>query len=294
MASARRIAIRLLGVLLLLALGLAAAAWFSPPVAEKLFELSGQRNRPVPPFRIADDFYYVGSSDGAAYLLVSDRGHILIDGGYEGTAPQILRNIRALGFDPRQIRILLNTHGHFDHAAGLATMLRETGATLYASPREKLLLEAGGRGDFHYGDHLSYEPVKVGHVLADRETVRLGSIALTAHFTPGHTKGCTSWEIPLTIEGKPESGLLICSLSLVGSPLRSDPAYPDIAVDFEASFGRLKGLPCDIFLLPHAKAFGLSEKRAALANGDARAFVDPAGCASFIREKEAIFRKELD
>lgn len=294
MARARRIAISLFGVLFLLVLGIAAAAWFSPPVAKKLFEISGQRNRLVQPFRIADDFYYVGSSDGAAYLLAGDRGHVLIDGGYEGTAPQILRNIRALGFDPREVRILLNTHGHFDHAAGLSALLRATGATLYASPREKILLETGGRGDFHYGDHLSYEPVNVGHVLTDRETVRLGSIALTAHFTPGHTKGCTSWEIPLTIEGKPEHGLLICSLSLVGSPLRGDPDYPNIAADFEGSFARLKSLPCEIFLLPHAKALGLAEKQALLARGNRRAFVDPTGCASFIREKEAAFRKELD
>jgi len=129
MTKSRCIPIRLVAVLLLVALGRAMAAWFSPPVAEKLFEISGQRNRPVSPFRIADDFYYVGSSDGAAYLLSGDRGHVLIDGGYEGTAPQILRNIRALGFDPREIRVLLNTHGHFDHAAELAKLLHETGAS---------------------------------------------------------------------------------------------------------------------------------------------------------------------
>lgn len=137
MGKIRHLAIRLLVILLLLVLGLAAAAWFSPPVAEKLFELSGQRNRQVPPLKIADALYYVGSSDGAAYLLAGDSGHILIDGGYEGTASQILRNVRALGFDPRRIRIILNTHAHFDHAAGLAILLRETGFVLYASRARK-------------------------------------------------------------------------------------------------------------------------------------------------------------
>lgn len=272
---------------------LAATAWFSPPVAEKLFELSGNRNKPVPPVRIADNLYYVGASDAAAFLLTGDEGLVLIDGGYESTAPQILRNIRALGFDPSDIRIILNTHGHFDHAAGIAALKRATAAKLYASPREVPLIEAGGAGDFHYGDHLTYVPVKVDHVLTDRETVRLGTIALTSHFTPGHTKGCTSWEIPLTIDGKPTPGLLICSLSLVGSPLRGDPHYPQIATDFKASFARLKSLPCDIFLMPHAKSFALDAKRATLARGDKRAFVDPKGCAAFIEEKERLFLDEL-
>ncbi|MBA3942815.1 MAG: hypothetical protein C0520_16560 [Sphingopyxis sp.] len=135
---------------------LAAAAWFSPPVAEKLFELSGRRNEPVRPVRIADNLYYVGASDAAAFLLTGDRGHVLIDGGYEGTAPQILRNIRGLGFDPRDIHIILNSHGHFDHAAGIAALKRATGARLYASAAEKGLIEAGGRGDYRYGDHLAY------------------------------------------------------------------------------------------------------------------------------------------
>lgn len=276
--------------LVLAGVSLAAAAWLSPPVAEKLFELSGRRNEPVRPMRIADNLYYVGASDAAAFLLTGDKGHVLIDGGYENTVPQILRNIRKLGFNPRDIRIILNSHGHFDHAAGIAALKRATGARLYASAAEKRLIEAGGRGDYRYGDHLAYPPAKVDHVLADRETVRLGTIALTAHLTPGHTKGCTSWEIPLSIAGKPEAGLLICSLSLTGSPLSGDPAYPDIAADYESSFARLKSLPCDIFLMPHAKSFGLAAKSAALTKGDRRAFVDPKGCAAFIAAKEKAFR----
>lgn len=292
MAKALRGLAWTIGVLALASLLIGAAAWFSPPVAEKLFELSGRRNEPAPPTRIADNLYYVGASDAAAFLLTGDKGHVLIDGGYEGTAPQILRNIRALGFEPRDVAIILNTHGHFDHAAGIAALKRATGAKLYASPRERTLIEAGGGGDFHYGDHLTYAPATVDHALADHETVQLGNISLTAHFTPGHTKGCTSWAIPTTIDGKPAPALLICSLSLVGSPLTGDPNYPNIADDFTTSFARLKSLPCDIFLMPHAKSFGMAAKREALAKGDRRAFVDPKGCAAFIEDKERTFLDE--
>lgn len=293
MRKAMRALLWMVAALLLSGISLAAAAWFSPPIAEKLFEWSGRRNEPVPPLRIADNLYYVGASDAASFLLTGDKGHVLIDGGYESTTPQILRSIRALGFDPRDVRIILNTHGHFDHAAGIAALKGATGARLYASAAEKILIEAGGRGDYRYGDHLAYPLATVDHVLVDRETIRLGSITLTAHVTPGHTKGCTSWKIPLTVAGQREPGLLICSLSLTGSPLSGDPAYPNIAADYESSFRRLKGLPCRIFLMPHARTFGLAAKSVALAKGDQRAFVDPNGCATFIADQEKAFREKL-
>lgn len=268
-------------------------AWFSPPFAEKIFEISGQRNQPIDPVEIADNFYYVGSSDAASFLIVSKDGNILIDGGYEDTAPQILENIRTLGLRPKDIRLIVNSHGHFDHAAGIAQLKRVTGAKLYASPKEALLLEAGGNDDFYYGDHLTYEPLKVDHTLTDREIIRAGNISMTAHFTPGHTKGCTSWEISLTIDGKPISALLICSLSLVGSPKTVNPRYPELVLDFQNSFERLKSLPCEIFLLPHAKAFEFGEKQKNRLAGNKQAFVDPTGCAKFINDKEIAFLEKL-
>jgi len=272
---------------------LAAAAWFSPPFMARAIQVVGFTNWPVEPVRIADGLYYVGARDIAAYLVTGREGHVLIDGGMEGTPGQIVANVRSLGFDPRDIRLILNTHGHFDHAAGLAELKRLTGARLLASPAEARLIESGGRGDYFFGDALTYPPAEVDALLADRRPVRLGDIELTPHFTPGHTEGCTSWAFPVTIAGERHDALLNCSVSLLGDAIAGDPDYPTIRRDYAATFRRLRSLPCDVFLMPHALQFGLRAKRAALEAGDPRAFVDPAGCRKFLADAEEGLRRRL-
>lgn len=270
-------------------LAFAAIVWFHAPLATWLYVSTLGLSREVPPVRIADNIYYVGASDLASFLVTGDQGHVLIDSGSVETAPQILSNIRTLGFDPKNVKVILNSHGHFDHAAGMAELKAATGARLYASPEEAKLIQAGGRGDFVFGDHLAYEPAQVDHVLKDREVVQLGNIAITAHFTPGHTKGCTSWTMSVTVAGEPHNMLLICSVTQQGA-LKHNTAYPRIADDFRESFARLEGLPCDVFLGPHASMFRLAEKRT---SGRADAFVDPAGCAAFLKRQKQAFEAAL-
>jgi len=266
-------------------LGVAALAWFYPPFAEALYIDLLSLNRSVPPARIADNVYYVGASDLGSLLITGLQGHVLIDSGAAQTEPKVLASIRAAGFDPMDVKIILNSHGHFDHAAGIAALKAATRAKLYASPKERTLIEAGGRGDFQFGDHLAYEPATVDHVLEDGEVVALGEIALTAHFTPGHTKGCTSWTMRVTVEGVPRELLLICSVSLPWRVLDNE-AYPGVVGDFRATFARLRELPCEVFLAPHASMFGLAAKRR---SGKPDAFVDPEGCRDFIRQREQRF-----
>jgi metallo-beta-lactamase class B len=236
-------------------------------------------DRPADPVRIADNLYYVGASDAAAFLIVGDKGHVLIDGGTENMPALIVRNVRRLGFEPRDIRVVLSTHGHFDHAGGIAELKRITGARLYASPREATLIRAGGRGDFLFGDWFPYPEAAVDHVLADRETVRLGRTRLTALVTPGHTRGCTSWSIPVTVRARPRHALLQCSVNLLFGGIRQ---YPGMKRDFRATFARLRSMPCDILLGPHASHFRLSEKRAGRVP-----WVDPRECREFLESKEA-------
>lgn len=269
------------------------AAWFHPPFGIRALVVIGQQDRAVAPVQIADSLYYVGTRDAASFLIVSESGHILIDGGYPGSPTKILASIRQLGFDPRDIKILLNTHGHFDHAGGLAELKRQTGATLLASPLEAELLEQGGRNDPWFADHLSYEPVTVDHRLQHGETIRLGEAVLTAHFTPGHTKGCTSWTITAKVAKVDRQVLLFCSLSQLGIPMKGHAAYPNIADDFRTSLKLLKALPCDVFLTPHALQWGLRAKRAKREAGDASAFVDPEGCRAYLGESEARFTEAL-
>lgn len=251
-------------------------------------------NDPVAPFAIGEGLWYVGASDIAAYLLKTADGYILVDGGYASTAPQILANLKALGVRPRQVKILLSTHAHLDHAGGLAELKQATGATLYASAADAVLMRNGGKGDFFLGDRAAYPPVTPDRILTDGQTVRLGGVALTAHLTPGHTKGCTSWTFPVTVAGKVRQALILCSNSVLpGYRLVDNPAYPTIAADYEASYRFWRSAPCEVFLASHGQFFGLTAKRQALLAGKADAFVDPQGCKSYFQQGYAGFEKEL-
>lgn len=251
-------------------------------------------NDPVAPFRIGEGLYYVGASDITSFLLKTRDGLILIDGGYESTAPRILANIRALGFDPRQVKILLSTHAHLDHAGGLAQLKRETGATLYASKLDGELMARGGKGDFGLGDAYGYPPVKPDRILADGQRVSLGGWSLTAHLTPGHTRGCTTWTFPVTVAGKARQAMVLCSNSVLPMyRLAGAQSYPGIAADYEKSYAVWRSLPCDVFLASHGMFFNLKAKRAALEAGKADAFVDPAGCRTFFDKAYAGFEAEL-
>ena len=209
----------------------------------------------VQPFRIADRLYYVGSRELAAYLIDSGDGLILLDGGVPENAPLVLASIRSLGFDPKRVRLLLNSQAHFDHAGALAAIKAATGARLLASAPDAALLERGGRGDFAWGDDLPYPQVKVDRVVRNGEEVKLGRTVLTARITPGHTKGCTTWQMPIIDGGRRYEALFLCGTTAPGYRLTDNREYPDIVADFRRSFATWKSLPCDLFLGAHASYF---------------------------------------
>jgi metallo-beta-lactamase class B len=249
---------------------------------------------PVAPFRIIDRLYYVGSRELTAFLVDSGSGLILLDAGMPEFAPQVLANIRALGFDPRKVRILLNSQAHFDHAGGLAAIKTATGAKMLASAADAPLLERGGKGDFAWGDDQAYAPVKVDRILRDGERVRLGKVTMTAHLTPGHTKGCTSWTTPITERGQTYVAQFNCSAGIPGYKLLGTPAYPEMAADYARTFAKLRRLPCDIFLGSHGSFFDLDSKRAKLAARPAvNPFIDPAGCRRYISMNEQRYKDQL-
>lgn len=253
-------------------------------------------NDPYPPFRIGEGLYYVGSTDYAAYLIVTPAGLVVLDGGDAETGKQIVANIRTLGFDPGKVKVLLNSHQHFDHAAGLAEIRRAApGAKLYASAADGPVIAAGGRGDpFLKGDRFYYEPVKPDVTLKDGQKVSLGGWTLTAHITGGHTAGCTTWTFPVTIAGKARQAMVHCSATVLpGYRIGKVETYPGITAAFEKSFATWKRLPCEVFLASHGRFIGLDAKRKAMDAGKADAFVDPEGCRAFIDRAEAAFRAEL-
>lgn len=249
-------------------------------------------NQPVEPVRIAANLHYVGASDIASYLITTPEGHILIDGGFVETAPQIAANVEKLGHRLADVKILLNSHAHFDHAGGLAELKRRSGAQLFASAPDAELLERGGKGDFRFGDEGAFPPVAVDRRLADGEKVTLGGVELTARLTPGHTRGCTTW----TWNAGGLQAVVVCSASILDYRFVGQESYPGIAADFERTFATLQALPCDLFLASHGRFFDLDGKRtlALRGMGMRNPFVDPAGYKAWAAEAESAFRAAVE
>jgi metallo-beta-lactamase class B len=253
-------------------------------------------NQPVEPYRIAGNLYYVGASDVTSFLITTPQGHILLDGGFAETAPQIEANLQKLGFKLADVKILLNSHAHYDHAGGLAELKRKTGARLYANAADADLLARGGRGNFAFGDRLRFPPVQVDHPVHDGETVSLGGTTLTAHWTPGHTRGCTSWSLVVEEGGKRYDVVFLGSTTInPGVHLAGKPSYPGIADDYAKTFAVLKALPCDIFLAAHASFYNGLEKAKRRQAGEAvNPFVDPSGYRDFLARTEKAYRDHLE
>ena len=252
-------------------------------------------NQPVPPFRILGNLYYVGASEVTSFLITTPEGHLLLDGGFAETAPQIERNIAQLGFQLRDVKFLLNSHAHFDHAGGLAELKKWTNATVAVTWPDAELLHRGGHGDFRFGDKLTFPPLKIDRIISDGDSIELGGQKMTAHLTPGHTKGNTTWTTQITADGKRYNVVFAGSMTSLDYILAGREAYPGIAADFEKSFATLKRLPCDVFLSCHGSFFAFKEKRERLLRGEKpNPFIDPEGYQIFIAEYQKEFREKLE
>ncbi len=252
--------------------------------------------QPFPPFRIAGNLYYVGSTDLASYLIVTPKGLILINSNLTSSPPLIRKSVEALGFHFSDIKILLISHAHSDHCAGSAEIIKQTGAKYFVMNGEVPVVESGGKRDFAYGARkdMQYPAAHVDRVLHDGDTVQLGGMVLTAHLTAGHTRGTTTWTMD-----ESEGGRLL-HVVIVGSPnvnpgykLVRNTVYPRIAADYAHEFSVLKALPCDIFLGAHGGYFDLTEKYPRWKAGDKDAFIDPAGYKAYIADREQAFEAEL-
>jgi metallo-beta-lactamase class B len=248
------------------------------------------------PFRIAGNFYYVGANDVASFLVTGPDGHVLIDGGYPGTPPLIMASIRKLGFDIRDVKIILNSEPHYDHAGGLAELQRASGAQLWASAASADAIEAGGDDPANmlpvraltWSGIIRYPPARVDHRFSDGDTIRVGPIALTAHITSGHTRGCTSWSFPVRDGERTLNVVSACSLVVLGGS-----RYPEQADDLERTFRVLRSLPADIWVSSHARLWGRYRKFVArdTAKNPADPFIDPEGYRAYVDTGEARFRR---
>lgn len=264
------------------------------------FYLSAQRteeerswNQPVEPFKIIDNIYYVGASDVTSYLVTTPKGHILIDSGFPETVPQITANIAKLGFKLTDVKIILNSHAHYDHVGGIAELKRLTGAKFYTSEKDLPLFKAGGLGDANYGDRFPFEAVTPDSTFRDGRKIKLSGTTLKANITSGHTPGCTTWTTT-ALENKTKYNVIfVCSTSAPGYKLIDNPKYPNIISDYNATFERLKKLPVDIFLASHGSAYDMEAKIAKMKTGGPNPFIDPEGYLAYLKQSEENFRKSL-
>ncbi len=251
-------------------------------------------NRQVEPFKIIGNVYYVGASDVTSYLITTPKGHILIDGGFEETVPQIKQNIAKLGFKLEDVKILLINHAHYDHCGGLALLKEMTGARLFASPPDAPVLEDGGKSDFRFGGEALFTPVKVDKILKDKEIIELGETALTTLFTFGHTKGATSWKMKVSENNRKYQVVFASSLTTLDYQLADNPKYPNIAADFANSFQTLRKIRADVLLSSHGGFFNLTEKSAKARSGvKANPFISATEYKNFIGRMEKAFQDKL-
>jgi len=251
---------------------------------------------PAEPFRIAGNFYYVGASDVAAFLITGSEGHVVLDGGYPTTARLIIASIAKLGFDIKDVKVLVNSEPHPDHGGGLTVLQQASGAQLWASDASAGSLATGGddpdgilplRALIWIGV-LGYPRPRVDHRFKDGDTIRVGPIALTAHITGGHTRGCTSWSFPVRDGDRTLNVVSACDLGVLATS-----RYPEQGADRERSIRVLRDLPVDIWVTCHARWWGRYRKfvASATATNPVEPFIDPDGYRAYLDAAEAELRQ---
>ena len=272
--------------LLLIACSSAGAAAALLPQG-KGYESPDYWRQPVTPVRVADHTWQIGTAGITALLVRTTDGALLIDGGLPQASDMLLANLRALGIAPRDLKVILASHAHGDHAGALAAVKRATGAEVFNDAETAVLMASGGSSDIQFGDDFLYPPVQTDRILHDGEVVALGDRRLTAHFIPGHTPGSLAWTWDDTRDGRIVHIAYVDSLAAPGYTLIDNPRYPHIIDDYHRSFAIVRALPCDVLLTPHADASGWDFANAA------NPHPEPMTCQAYADSAEARLLKQL-
>lgn len=243
---------------------------------------------PIEPLQISDHVWQIGTANITALLVKTSEGAVLIDGGMPQVASLLLANMKKLGVAPGDLRYILHSHAHADHAGPLAAVKRATGAQLISNAESAVLLARGGSNDIHFGDDIVFPPVQADRLLQDGEQVKLGDMVFSVAFTPGHTPGSMSWAWADTREGKPVRIAYADSLTAPGYQLMGNPAYPKLMEAFRRSAAVVRQLPCDLLLTPHPEQSGWDYANAA------RPHPKPISCAAYADAAEARWQQQIE
>jgi metallo-beta-lactamase class B len=252
-------------------------------------------SKPYPPFRIAGNLYYVGTYDLACYLITTSKGNILINTGLAASDSQIMNNIKTLGFQFPDIKILLTTQAHYDHMGAMAAIKESTGAKLMIDEKDAPVSIDGGQSDYSFGSNTSaFKPVKPDRLLHDGDSIVLDNMKLLMLHHPGHTKGSCSFLFTVK-DDKRSYKVLIANMPTIVTEKRFTDiaAYPGIASDYAYTFHAMQNVSFDIWLAAHASQFRMHDKHKP---GDAynpAAFIDKSGYDSAIQQLEKAYDDKI-
>lgn len=281
----------------LLLLALAAFAAHGPaqadaPAAPPACKPGADWHEPAPPRRLYANVWFVGTCGLSALLVSGDQGHILLDGATERAAPLIEANIRRLGFRLQDVRYILNSHAHFDHAGGMAHLQRASGATVVARGDDAVAIERGrgARSDPQFLSADPFPPSANVRRIDDGETLKLGALALTAHATPGHTPGSTSWSWRACEDTRCVRVVYADSLTALTDDEYRYGDHPEFLAQMRAGIATVAALPCDLLVTPHPDASRLWQRVGPAATAP---LIDASGCRRYAGNAQASLGKRL-
>jgi metallo-beta-lactamase class B len=243
-------------------------------------------NEPQRPLRLHGDTYYVGTHGLGAILVTSPEGHVLIDAALPESAPLIRANIESLGFRMRDVKLIVNSHAHYDHAGGIAELQRASGARVAASEWSTGVLRTGKSmsGDPQLGLALDFPAVRSVSTFAFGDTLRVGPIALVPHATAGHTPGGTTWSWRSCDGARCLDFVYADSQTPVSADdflFTRNGSYPNAIADFERGFATLERLSCDVLLTPHPSASNLWRRVSPADGTPTPQLVDSTACRRY-------------
>ena len=255
-------------------------------------------NAPQRPLKLFGNAYYVGTHGLGAILITSPQGHVLIDGGLPQSAPLIRANIESLGFRMGDVKLILNSHAHYDHAGGIAELQRASGARVMASAWSASVLRTGKSqpGDPQLGIAFAYPAVANVGTFTFEDTLRVGAIAVVPHATPGHTPGGTAWSWRSCDGTRCLDFVYADSETPVSADdflFTKNTTYPNAIADFERGYAVLERLSCDVLVTPHPGASALWDRVSPNDGAIGPAFVDREACKRYAATSRRALQERL-